>query len=260
MQYKLALIGTGKLNKIVAQACLDGFLPDYELIGVLGRDKNKTNEFATKYDCKACFSIEELIKLKPDYISEAASVNAVKDYAATILKAKINFVVLSIGAFANEQFYNQIKSLAQKNDVKVHIASGSVGGFDILRTASLMSPIEVKMQATKSPQVISKTSINQEGILDIEEEITVFNGNSKEAIEALPTHVNVAIATALASAGVKDTDVEIKAKPDFIGDEYRIILKGEEVETDLIIYSKTSKVAAWSVIALLQNIVSPIQF
>ena len=33
MKHKLALIGTGKLNKIVAQAYLDGFLPYYELIG-----------------------------------------------------------------------------------------------------------------------------------------------------------------------------------------------------------------------------------
>ncbi|PKM68667.1 MAG: aspartate dehydrogenase, partial [Firmicutes bacterium HGW-Firmicutes-2] len=48
--------------------------------------------------------------------------------------------------------------------------------------------------------------------------------------------------------------------PGFEGDEYKIEIQGEEIRTELNIYSKTSKVAAWSVVAVLQNAVSPIVF
>ena len=54
--------------------------------------------------------------------------------------------------------------------------------------------------------------------------------------------------------------MDIYALPGFIGDEYKIEIQGEEVRTDLNIYSKTSSVAAWSVVAVLQNITSPIVF
>ena len=54
--------------------------------------------------------------------------------------------------------------------------------------------------------------------------------------------------------------MNIDAVPGFRGDEYKIEIKGEEVRTELNIYSRTSKVAAWSVVAVLQNAVAPIVF
>ena len=70
----------------------------------------------------------------------------------------------------------------------------------------------------------------------------------------------MAVATALASAGPEKTTFNIDVVPDFIGDEYKIEIQGEEVQAVLNIYSKTCKIAAWSVVAVLQNAVSPIVF
>ncbi|QIK69494.1 DUF108 domain-containing protein [Erysipelothrix sp. HDW6C] len=257
---RLALIGTGFLNSIVAQAYLDGYLPEYELVGVLGRHYEKTQAFATKYGCTPCARIEDLMALEPNYTAEAASGQSVVDYAETVLRSGSNFIILSIGAFADARFYQHIQHVARSVERKVYIASGAVGGFDILRTAALMSPITVQMGGKKSPQAVARTSLNRVGLLDITEPTEVFTGSTKEAIAALPTHVNVAVATALASAGPEDTHIRIEAIPGFVGDEHRICLNGEEVTTDLKIYSKTSKVAGWSIVAVLQNIVAPIVF
>ena len=100
----------------------------------------------------------------------------------------------------------------------------------------------------------------REGLLDITEPEQVFSASTKQAIEMLPFHFNVAVATALASAGPENTTLNIDAVPGFRGDEYKIELRGEEVWTDLNIYSRTSAIAGWSVVAALQNAVSPIVF
>ena len=48
---KLALVGCGKLNEIVAQAATDGVLAsDYELVAVLeGHDKERGRKFGERY-------------------------------------------------------------------------------------------------------------------------------------------------------------------------------------------------------------------
>ena len=45
---RLALLGCGKLNHIVADAYLNGILPEYEVVGVLGRTKEKAEALAEK--------------------------------------------------------------------------------------------------------------------------------------------------------------------------------------------------------------------
>lgn len=96
--------------------------------------------------------------------------------------------------------------------------------------------------------------------MDITAAQQVFSGTTREAIAILPTKVNVAIATALASAGPGNTTMNIKAVPGFTGDEYKIEVHGEEVHAELNIYSRTSAIAAWSVVQVLQNAAASIVF
>ncbi|ABX42490.1 aspartate dehydrogenase domain-containing protein [Lachnoclostridium phytofermentans] len=257
---KLALLGCGYLNEIVANALKDGYLPEYELVAVFGRTYARTKAFADHFGCKACTDINELMEMKPDFIAEAASVKAVRDYSETILEGGSNLVVLSIGAFADGEFYERVKATAARNKRRVYIASGAVGGFDVLRTAALMSPITASFTSQKAPGSLYYTPLYKDGLLDIKEREQVFHGTTKEAIAILPTHVNVAVATALASAGPENTIINIDAVPGFRGDEYKIEIQGDEVRTELNIYSRTSKIAAWSVVAVLQNAVAPIVF
>ncbi|MDF2499616.1 MAG: Aspartate dehydrogenase [Anaerosporomusa subterranea] len=257
---KLALIGCGYLNEIVANALKDGYLPEYELIAVLGKDSDRAKAFAERHGCKACADIDELMGMKPDFTAEAASVKAVQDYSETILNGGSNLVVLSIGAFADREFYERIKNTAAQNKRRVYIASGAVGGFDVLRTAALMSPITASIGAQKAPASLKNTPLFTNELMDITAPQLVFSGTAKEAIAILPTKVNVAIATALASAGPENTTMNIKAVPGFKGDEYKIEIQGEEVRAELNIYSRTSAIAAWSVVEVLQNAVAPIVF
>lgn len=116
---KLALIGCGYLNETVANAWKDGYLPEYELIGVQEKDFDCAKAFAERHGCKACTEIDELLEMKPDFTAEAASVKAVRDYSEAILSGGSNLVVLSIGAFADPEFYERIKTTAIQNKGRV---------------------------------------------------------------------------------------------------------------------------------------------
>ena len=83
-KYKLALIGGGFLNEIVANAIKNGLLPEYELTAVLDT-KERAESFAKTFGCKPCDNIEDLLAQKPDFTAEAASVDAVRSYAGAIL-------------------------------------------------------------------------------------------------------------------------------------------------------------------------------
>lgn len=257
---KLGIMGSGFLGGIIADAWKDGYLPDYELVGIYGRNKEKSEEMAERVGCKACDTIEELLKLKPDYIAEAASVQSVKEMAEKISAAGANLIVLSIGAFADAMFYEKIKDVNRVNGTRIYLASGAIGGFDVLRTVSLMGMVKSGIETTKGPKSLINTPLFDEKLLEGQESTRVFQGNAKEAIELLPTKVNVAVAASLATAGPEETSVKINSIPGFVGDDHKITAEIEGIRAVIDIYSETSAIAGWSVVEVLRNIVSPIVF
>ena len=52
----------------------------------------------------------------------------------------------------------------------------------------------------------------------------------------------------------------MRSTPGFVGDTQRVEIKNEQVRAVVDVYSATPEIAAWSVVAVLRNIVSPIVF
>ena len=257
---KLGMVGCGFLADIIVDAWRDGLLEGFEFAGCLSRNSESAERLANKAGGVACASLDELLAMKPDYVIEAASPAALKAIAEPVLKNGSNLVVLSIGAFADADFYDRIKQLAARSGTRVHLASGAIGGFDVLRTAALMSSIEASISTQKGPASLKGTPVFSERLMTDSESTEVFSGSAKDAIALFPTKVNVAVACALATAGAEQTGVRVRSVPGFKGDDHRIEVAGEEVRVVVDIYSKTSAIAGWSVVALLRNLISPIVF
>lgn len=261
----LAIVGCGKLANIVLDAFIKGLLPDYRLIATYSRTFEKAENIARKiqslnfgYDCTPCHSLNELLHLQPDYIVETASPSSLKELAVPALKNGSSIVTLSIGAFADEEFYKLVAKTAAENETRVHLASGAIGGFDVLRTVSLMEKSEVSFETKKGPNSLKNTEIYEEGLQT--EARQVFEGNAAEAIALFPTRVNVAVAAALASTGPENIKVSINSVPNFVGDNHRIEIKSEQINAVIEVYSQTAQIAGWSVVNTLRNITSPIVF
>ena len=257
---RLGILGSGYLAEIVVNAWKEGLLEEYELIGVMGRNEETTARLAEKGGCEAFKSTEELLAQKPDYVAEAASVQLVRESAEKILSAGCSLILLSIGAFAEDGFYERMKHTALDHHARIYIASGAVGGFDVLRTISLMGGTTAGITTRKGPKSLMNTPLFEIGLMMEDEERQVFAGSAKEAIALLPTKVNVAVAASLAATGPKETRVNIFSVPGMIGDDHHILVETEGVRASVDIYSSTSAIAGWSVVAVLRNIVSPVVF
>ena len=260
MKKTIAIVGCGKLSKIVAQALHDGLLPEYSPVGTYSRTFEKAQEIAAAFPdtCTPCESVEALLALQPDYIVEAASPAAMKQIAVPALQKGISIVTLSIGAFADDEFYEQVRNAALTSGARVYVASGATGGFDVLRTATLMGDTKAEFFNEKGPDALRGTAVYDESLQT--ERRTVFEGTATQAIELFPTKVNVTVAASRASVGPENMKVTMVSTPGFKGDTQRVEITNPQVHAVIDVYSRTAEIAAWSVVRILQNLVSPIVF
>ena len=260
---KLVIVGCGYLAEIVANAIIDGILTDYDLIGVYSRTAEKAKRIAFKMEqagkpCIPCGSLEELLDLKPDYLVESASPAAMKELALLTLRNGTSIVTVSIGVFADTEFYHEVIETAKANGSRIYIASGATGGFDVLRTATLMGNASANFFNEKGSNRLRRSPVYTPAI-ETEKRI-VFSGTAREAIAVFPTGLNVSVAASLASVGPEKMRVTMQATPGFIGDTQRVEIKNDQVHAVVDVYSATPEIAGWSVVSTLLNIVSPIVF
>lgn len=266
-KYKLAIIGSGSLGSIIGKTVAQDMKEEYEILGVLsGRNENAI-KLADEIGCIAYKTLEEIINDKPDYIVEAATPGVFKDIGIEILKNGISIIPLSVGALADKEFHDIVKQTAVENNCRVHLPAGAVGGFDVLKASTLMGDGDVSITTEKSPKSLVGAPFLKNRKLSKEKSEKIFKGSAKEAINHFPKNVNVAVATALATVGVDNTKVIIKSVPGSESNKHTIKFKAETVNINLSIETtpsqdnpKSSSLAAYSVIALLKNIASPITF
>ena len=256
----IAIAGCGKLGYIVAKALLEGMLPEYSLAGTYSRTYEKAEATASMFGdgCKPCRNLDELLALKPDYIVEAASPAAMREIALPALERGVSIVTLSIGAFADDDFYESVKRAASESGARVYVASGATGGFDVLRTAAIMGDAKAEFFNEKGPDALRGTPVYDESLQSNRR--IVFEGSASEAIKLFPTKVNVTVAASRASIGPENMKVTICSTPGFKGDTQRVEITNPQVHAVVDVYSRTAEIAAWSVVRILQNLVSPIVF
>lgn len=176
---RLVIVGCGRLAEIITNAVVKGMLPDYELVGVYSRTASKAEHIANKMRqhgkmCAACHTLKELLELKPDYLVESASPAAMKELALPTLENGTSIITLSIGALADTSFYEKVKETAKANDTRVYLVSGATGGFDVLRTTSLMGNATARFFNEKGPDALKGTSVYKEE-LQQEKRIVFYN-------------------------------------------------------------------------------------
>lgn len=258
-----AIAGCGHLGRIVKKAYEDGLLEGYSLTALFSRKTEDALALAEGTGARVARSMDEIIQARPDYIVETASIALLKDFAVRALEDGISIIPLSIGAFADEDFRQRCLEATGKGDSRIHIPSGAVGGFDVLSTLSLMAEssgwaIKAGIHTHKGPKSLMNTPLYDESLDSAEK--TVFSGSTKEAIALLPTKVNVAVASALATTGPQTASAVITSVPGFIGDDHCITVETEGLKATVDIYSAKSDIAAWSVVALMRNLTSRMMF
>ena len=262
---RLVIEGCGRLAEIITNAVVKGMLPDHERQGVYSRTASKAEHIANKMRqhgkmCAACHTFKRTVGVKNRLSAESNfDFAAMKELALPTLENGTSIIITSfIGAGADTSFYEKVKETAKANDTRVYLVSGATGGFDVLRTTSLMGNATARFFNEKGPDALKGTSVYKEELQ--QEKRIVFSGNATEAINVFPTKVNVSVAASLASVGPDNMQVSIQSTPGFTGDTQKVEIKNEQVHAVVEVYSATSEIAGWSVVNTLLNITSPIVF
>jgi len=238
----VGIIGCGAIGTLVAEAaarrlvmCDELILYDYDL------EKAEKLRSLLDFPTVVVLSLNEMLKLRPTVIVEAASQQAAREYVSRIRAEDIDFIVMSTGALLG---LNLRKG-------KVHVPSGAIGGLDALSTAALAGINEVILTSRKNPRLFNMTN---------EKPKIVYEGNAEEASKLFPREMNVAATLALTVQPAK-VRVRVVSDPEVhrntheiqvnwrFGDMFLRFANDQHPENP-----HTSALAAWSAIRLLQTL------
>ena len=262
----IGVIGCGALGTVFVTNMQKVLAESYRILGVLDVVKEHADKLAHASGCKSYRSIDELLADAPDLVVEIAGVPAVKAHAERILSLGKPLVIVSVGALADHDLYERLVQTARNHDGHIYIPNGAVGGFDLLMTYSMMGHSTVSIESRKAPRSLNGAPGLSGRVLGEEHEELVFEGGVQDAITGFPKNVNVAVATSIASSN-PETCVRITSVPGLQENSHHIQIQNQIAKAEISVYSKpdpanprSSTSAAWSVIALLKNLASPISF
>jgi len=239
---KVGLIGCGAIGTVLAEAIERKLVVCDELV-VYDADALKAQKLkiALNFAVTIANNVDEMLKLHPRVIVEAASQQAVKDYIEKIVASKTELIVMSTGAL-----------LGLNVDLsRVHVPSGAIGGLDALSSAALAGIEEVVLTSRKNPKAFGKNNVSEE---------VVYEGYAEEAAKQFPREMNVAATLALT---VKPSRVKVRvvSDPAVKRNTHEIQVKWRFGEMLMHFANDphpenphTSALAAWSAIKLLQTL------
>ena len=190
---RVGVIGCGAIGVIIAEAferrvlsCDELVIYDYEL------ERAEKLKSQLRFPARVVLSLDEMLRLKPKVIVEAASQQAAREYVPRIVAKGINVIVMSTGALLGLNMQTG----------RVHVPSGAIGGLDALSAAALSGVDEVVLTTRKNPKALD---VNLVG------ETVVYEGDAEEAARRFPREMNVAATLALT---VKPARVRVRVVSD----------------------------------------------
>lgn len=133
-----------------------------------------------------------------ELVVECAGVAATKEHGPTIVASNTAFVLTSVGALADADIARELLG----GPGRLIVTNGAIGGFDALEATAMTAGFtEVSIQTSKhAPTLVQHWMDSSErkrlDELSDGDDLTIFAGSPREAIEKFPGNVNVAVALA----------------------------------------------------------------
>jgi aspartate dehydrogenase len=257
------MIGAGGMAETVLSAVTEGLTAPLDYFGVLVRSGSEPRASALleRIGPKLARTrsvhtdIARLLADKPDAMVECAGHAAVRQYGEMILGGGCDFVVISIGALADDALRAALLSAAQRHGVRLVLPAGAVGGLDALGAARLSGLQTVTYTGRKPPAAWRGTPA--ERLLDLgalSAPAIFFEGTARQAATDYPQNANVAAAVAIAGLGFDATRVRLIADPKAARNVHEISVRAGCGDFDLQLEGrpsplnpKTSLMAGFSV-------------
>ena len=261
---RIGLLGCGAIGTEIALAIDSGKIPA-TLTHVFDFSKEKSKKLVEKLKNRPDITenVGLLAAASVDLIVEAASQDAVRDNALTILQNRKDLMIMSVGALLDESILDVILDGCQDFKKTVYLPSGAILGLDGIR--SVKDELEsLTLVTTKNPKALKGAKFFETSKIDIDKitgPTTIFEGAAQEAVKLFPANINVAALLSLAGIGSQKTRVRIVADPTTDKNTHEIQAAGRFGRFSIKIENvpsesnpKTSKLAILSAIECLRAI------
>jgi len=259
---RIGVIGCGAIGSVIVNAILRGEVKA-ELVALMDIYQEKCEgllrKFSAKYNILVCRELEELLRVRPQLVIEAASQQAVRDYVPKILAEGIDVVVLSVGALLDEGLYKEVVEATNRGNTKVYVPTGAIAGIDAIKALRPLGIKRVVLRSYKNVKAFDREVLRRLGFSEVEEVTKIFEGEGTVAVKLFPANVNVVATLALASGRIPW--VEIYADPACEKNVHEIEVEGEASKIYVKIENvphpdnpKTSYLAALSAVQLIKQL------
>lgn len=266
--FRIGIVGVGAIGKEIALAIDNGTIPA-KLEAIWDRDEGEAREFAASLKSRPqVLPLDELVEAS-NFVVEAASQAAVREVALAALSRSRSVMVLSVGAFADRELLETVRSMARHHHCSVYVPSGAVCGLDGVKAASVCKIESVTITTRKPKEGLRGAPFIVRNNIDIDSftvPTEIFSGPAAVAIKEFPANVNVAASLSLVGVGFERTLVRVIVDPTIKRNMHEIVVRGEFGELRTVVENvpskanpKTSFLAALSAIATLKQVCEPLK-
>jgi len=261
---RIGLLGCGAIGTQIALAIDSGKIPAI-LTHVYDIERSHADNLVSKLKKKPeVVTNSHLLSSNPvELVVEAASQDAVRKDAVSILQNKKDMMIMSAGALLDESVFEVISDACRDFGKTVYLPSGAIAGLDALK--AVKDELEsVVLVTTKNPNSLKDAPFFDSSDIDPEKisELTVlFDGTAKEAVSLFPKNVNVSALLSLVGLGGNNTSVRVVADPSTDKNTHEINANGKFGNMKITVENvpdstnpKTSRLATLSAIELLRQI------
>lgn len=253
------MLGTGSIGQELLRILNDqGVLPNTRIGHVLDERPLTPlqRQLAERYDFQFHQSIESFLGSRSEFIVECTHPYVAKRLLLPLIHASNHVIVLSVGALADPQFLTQVHRACNLSGGNITLASGAIGGLDVLQAAAWGELSQVTLTTRKPPQALGIDN-------DTHEPVTIFSGTARDAWARYPQNMNVAISLALAGIGLDRTMVTVVADPSVTRNRHEVHVSGDfgtmQITLDNVpspTNPKTSQLTVFSVLSTLKRLQS----
>jgi len=159
----------------------------------------------------AISSMEKWQAYKPDLVIEAAHPDAVRQFAATVLK-RTDLMVMSVSALADSGLEAAIRKTCLEHGTRLYIPHGATLGLDGLKDGlSIWEQVSITMK--KNPRNLNFDAAPDVKAEDITGETVLYDGPTRGVLPLYPKNVNSHATLALSTLGLDRTRSVLIADP-----------------------------------------------
>lgn len=263
----IGLMGCGTIGTHLAMAIDSGRVANASVTGLFDIVDGNSRALKTRLKStpQVYDSFDRFVDSTADIIIEAASQQAVKNFAKRIIESGKDLMVMSVGALADTLFLAELLQLTpiRNGQSKIYVPSGAIAGIDAIRSVRHIAD-SISITTKKSPKALAGApffttrNVSLDNITKVTE---IYEGSAVEAVKLFPANVNVAAVLSLAGIGVEKTMVRILADPEATTNQHEIVATGSFGEIKISVNNvtapgnpKTSFLAVLSAIECLRSI------